>query len=103
MERELNCLRCGTPMQLIKREYLQLGKTGWILGDWGNLLAGALEVDILCCPDCGKLEFFRGEWSGLKEEDGEDSIAQMKCPGCGKEYDLDTPKCPFCGAKNPNW
>lgn len=60
MGKALNCLRCGTPMVLLKREYLQLGKTGWIAGDLDNLLSGGLDVDILTCPDCGKLEFFRG-------------------------------------------
>ncbi len=63
--RTLRCLRCGGTMELLRREFLQLGKTGWVLGDLDNLLAGALDVDILCCSDCGKLEFFRGEWSGL--------------------------------------
>ena len=61
MGKLLNCLRCGTPMVLLKREYLQLGKTGWILGDLDNLLSGGLDVDILTCPGCGKLEFFRGD------------------------------------------
>ena len=49
------CNRCGGEMNLIKREKLQLGQTGWILGDWPNLLAGALEVEIFCCNKCGKL------------------------------------------------
>ena len=59
--RTLRCLRCGGTMELLRREFLQLGKTGWVLGDLDNLLAGALDVDILCCSDCGKLEFFRGD------------------------------------------
>ena len=79
--RTLRCLRCGGTMELLRREFLQLGKTGWVLGDLDNLLAGALDVDFLCCSDCGKLEFFRGEWSG-------------------RSYELDSPKCPFCGKKN---
>ena len=57
----LPCTRCGSEMQLIKREKLQLGQTGWLLGDWPNLIAGALEVDIYCCSKCGKLEFYRSE------------------------------------------
>ena len=62
MRQRVACLRCGGEMHLMKRERLQLGKTGWLLGDLDNLLAGALDVDILCCPQCGKLEFFRGDW-----------------------------------------
>ena len=48
---------------------MQLGKTGWITGDWGNLLAGALDVAILQCPGCGRLEFFQGD--RLEEQDAE--------------------------------
>ena len=89
--RTLPCLRCGTPMQYIMREKLQLGQTGWLLGDWPNLIAGAMEVDIYGCAQCGKLEFFR------PEEDAEDDrIAQVPCPRCGKMHDIDDPKCPFC-------
>lgn len=64
--REIDCLRCGARMKYMFRENLQLGKTGWILGDLPNLFAGALCADIFVCPDCGK------------------------------EIDFDSPKCPFC-------
>lgn len=57
MREDLSCLRCGEKMQLIRREFIQLGKAGVFSGDWGNRLAGALDVDILGCPNCGKLEF----------------------------------------------
>ena len=57
------------------------------------------DVDILCCSDCGKLEFFRGEWSELEDPEGS-GIARMECPSCGRSYELDSPKCPFCGKKN---
>lgn len=97
--RTLRCLRCGGTMELLRREFLQLGKTGWVLGDLDNLLAGALDVDILFCSDCGKLEFFRGEWSELEDPEGS-GIARMECPSCGRSYELDSPKCPFCGKKN---
>ena len=102
MRDRLKCLRCGTEMVLLKREQLQLGKTGWILGDLGNLMAGALDVDIVSCPGCGKLEFFRGSWSGLKEQE-EDSIARIRCDQCGQLHDMDDPKCPFCGTQNKQW
>ena len=102
MRRSIRCLRCDREMSLIRQENLQLGKTSWIFGDLDNLFAGGLAVDILCCPECGKLEFFRCNWSGLgEEEDGH--IAQTKCPRCGRKHDLDDPKCPFCGMDNPNF
>ena len=41
MEKDLKCLRCGRTMEFLMRENIQLGKTGWILGDLGNLMAGA--------------------------------------------------------------
>lgn len=99
---KLKCLRCGVEMRFVMRERIQLGKTGWIIGDWGNLLAGALETAIFTCPQCGKLEFFRGD---LYDDDGEGagSIAQTRCPSCGTLYEMDYPKCPRCGAKNETW
>ena len=55
--RELKCLRCGTELYLLKKEKIQLGQTGFFLGDWPNLMAGALEVEIYGCRKCGQLEF----------------------------------------------
>ena len=65
MKKDIICLRCGQEMNHIRTEKLQLGQTGWILGDIPNLLAGAMEVDIYSCPQCGKLEFFLAD---TKEE-----------------------------------
>ena len=89
--KELFCLRCGAQMYFAMQQKLQMGKTSWIFGDWPNLLAGAMEVEIYTCPKCGKIEFFQAE-SG--EVTGR--IAQKKCPNCGQMHDLDDPKCPFC-------
>ena len=88
--KNISCLRCNVEMRNIGREKLQLGKTGWILGDLPNLIAGAMEVDIYACPDCKKLEFFVAE--ELEEE-----LPQKECLKCGKKHDFDYPKCPFCG------
>ena len=90
MENNIACLRCGTKMNHIGTEKLQLGQTGWILGDLPNLLAGAMEVDIFSCPNCRKLEFF------VADGEEEDALPQKKCPSCGKMHDFDYPKCPFC-------
>jgi endogenous inhibitor of DNA gyrase (YacG/DUF329 family) len=78
-------------MQYITDNKIQLGQTGWLLGDLPNLLAGSLEVSVYACPECGKIEFFQ-----TRRENFEDGIAQQKCPRCGKTHDMDYPKCPFC-------
>lgn len=90
MENEMSCLRCGSEMNHIGTEKLQLGQTGWILGDLPNLLAGSMEVDIFSCPNCRKLEFF------VANNEEEEALPQKKCPNCGKLHDFDYPKCPFC-------
>lgn len=87
--KNISCLRCNKEMRYNGREKLQLGETGWLLGDLPNLLAGAMEVDIYACKTCGKLEFFMAE--GI-----EDELPQKECPKCGKKHDFDYPKCPFC-------
>lgn len=86
----MKCLRCGAEMVNAGIETLQLGQTGWILGDLPNLLAGGAEVDIWMCPVCRKLEFF-------STAAPEPSLPQKTCPRCGKVHDFDHPKCPFCG------
>ena len=91
MDKDINCIRCGNVMQHIKDDKLQLGQTGWFLGDIPNLISGALDVTIYSCIECGKIEFFQRE-----EELLEDTIAQDKCPNCGKMHDIDYPRCPFC-------
>jgi len=89
--KNMKCLRCGGEMSHAMRNKIQLGQTSWIFGDWPNLLAGAMEVDVYSCKECAKLEFFIAEDVA---EYGE--IAQKKCPKCGKSHDMDYPKCPFC-------
>ena len=91
MARALKCLRCCAGMQYVKTEMLQLGQTSWIFGDWPNLIAGAMEVDIYACPSCGKIEFFQAESAAEPLQ-----IAQRTCPVCGKVHDADYLRCPFC-------
>ena len=86
------CSHCHETMRFLARERLQLGKTGWILGDLPNLIAGALEVNIYLCPSCRKLEFFAAEAAC-----DEDELPQRRCPKCATEHDFDYPKCPKCG------
>lgn len=93
--KDLICLRCNTEMKYNGTKKIQLGETGWIMGDLPNLIAGAMEVDIYVCAKCGKIEFYHTEQK-------ESSIAQTQCPKCGRKHDCDYPKCPFCGHKYYN-
>lgn len=86
----MNCLRCNAEIKFLSKEKLQLGKTGWLLGDLPNLVAGALEVDIYRCPVCKRLEFFATD-----ESEGND-LPKRTCPSCGTVHDFDYPKCPKC-------
>jgi len=87
----MNCLRCNEPLHFVAHERLQLGQTGWILGDIPNLIAGSLKVGIYVCPTCHKLEFFAEE-----QEAQEGTLPQKTCPVCGTVHDFDYPQCPKC-------
>ena len=97
--RQMNCLRCDGQMDYVGCEKLQLGQTGWILGDLPNLLAGALEVDIYFCPKCGKLEFFNANYDEEPNRHRNMDLPSKLCPACGLDIDFDYPKCPCCGHK----
>ncbi len=95
------CGNCRTELKFLKQEKIQLGQTGFILGDWPNLIAGAQELEFWACPNCRKLELFIPEGTSVDESDFEEGgIAQIACPVCGLSHDMDDPKCPHCGAKN---
>ena len=89
--RELDCLRCSIPMKYVMKDKIQLGEASLLLGDLFNLLSGAIEVEIYCCPQCGKIEFFNSEMFEIEMD-----IAKTTCPQCNKLHDIDFPKCPFC-------
>ena len=86
---EKRCSNCGGTMQHLGDDKIQLGQAGLLLGHLSNLWHGALYVEIWECPECGKLDLYRGE--GPREEEGH--MAQTVCPNCGAEHDLDDPKC----------
>lgn len=100
---EKKCTACGVELRFMKRERLQLGQTTFLLGDWGNLWAGAQEVELWVCPQCRKLELYVPEDAEDDALDSRDGIAQTVCPACGTRHDLDDPRCPNCGAKNPKY
>ena len=113
--KELKCLRCGAKIEHLMQEKIQLGQTGLFLGDWPNIIAGALEVDIYGCRKCGKMEFHMPgvpapafEIPEFDDEDlspeinknivsvSMDGIPQVRCPRCGKIHDFDHHHCPYC-------
>lgn len=100
MTTEKRCGSCRGTLKFLKREHIQLGKESFVFGCWPNLLAGAQDVEFWMCPDCRKLELFLPEDGEAGTQGG---IAQLTCPTCGAEYDMDAPKCPCCGAKNQTW
>ncbi len=89
------CLRCGGRMELIKRDSIQLGSTGFLFGNLGNLLSGSLDVDIYACAGCGKIELYTAVPE--RENVSDAGPTEITCPRCGTThnyYDLD---CPSCG------
>ena len=94
------CANCGREMEFLGEEQIQLGQYGFFLGHLSNLVNGALDVEIWECFNCGKIEFYR---QGSTEKDDEGHMPQVICCKCGKKHDLDDPKCPYCGLKNPNY
>ena len=67
--RTIFCPYCRVQMKYMGTKRIQLGRTGFIIGDWDNLLSGALEASIYECPECGKLEFFRFKKTKMKNGD----------------------------------
>ena len=89
---ERKCLQCGEPLERITCDTIQLGQTDWLLGDLPNLVAGGLDVLIMTCPQCGRIELFRPT-----EEDKQPQGGMVTCPQCGKKCRIGTRRCPECG------
>lgn len=100
-EKNIVCLRCSVPMRYVKTEKIQLGEAKFIFEHLNNVIAGTLNTDIYMCPQCGKYEFFDADFFQSAEEDGFDEtidiLPHTVCETCGKSYEIDYPKCPFCG------
>ena len=118
--RKTKCLRCDARMKFGMQQKFQMGQTSFLLGDWPNLIAGALELEVWFCPKCGKVEFFvpgstqnlpvkqpepvqteEFDYVGSMVNEGIDAVSkdgmpQKKCPTCGREHDFDYPRCPYC-------
>ncbi|WP_164170122.1 hypothetical protein [Ruminococcus flavefaciens] len=67
--RTIYCPYCNVQMKYMGTKRIQLGRTGFIIGGWDNLLSGALTASIYECPKCGKLEFFRFKKTKRKKDD----------------------------------
>ena len=94
--KKMQCLRCGAGMSFSGIEKLQMGQAGLVSGMWSNIFSGAMKVGIYICPECRKIEFY------AVDDDADMDINYLPkktCPGCGKHYDFDYPKCPFCKDK----
>ena len=90
---EDKCLRCNGNMQCAGSQFIQLGKTSAWFGSWGNLLAGALEVNVYVCSECGKIEFYQYDDS---KRDIPKELPNEKCPKCGEEHNTGLAMCPKC-------
>jgi hypothetical protein len=58
--RQLDCLRCATPMQPVGRMRFHEGTRAWpfLFGDIGELFVNREVFDAYGCGRCGKVEFF---------------------------------------------
>lgn len=52
------CLRCGGEMLDLGSMKLKLGEETFFFSDWNRLASGSLDVQVLRCEDCGKVEFY---------------------------------------------
>lgn len=104
------CSQCGTALTVwMKKVYLDL-QEGQIFN-----VPNRIPVEVYNCPDCGRLEFFRANFSPKEKkhvpvEPEPDSVdtsgyyvpglgTDVKCPVCGKEHPADDLFCPLCGTR----
>ena len=93
MQKEYRCIRCGAIMRYMGREFVQLGKNN----AW-NTVKGGIELDMIYCPECRKMEFFLADAEVEKDEfKGSTDLPKERCNSCGRYYDFDFSKCPYCG------
>ena len=56
--RDLNCLRCDSPMLFFGNYKFHEGFRTGILGTIGEMFVNRVAFDLYLCPQCGKIEFF---------------------------------------------
>lgn len=57
--RTIGCPYCNVLLNYKGAKRIQLGRFGFFIEHWDNLLSGSLNVQIYECPKCGKIEMFR--------------------------------------------
>ena len=95
---EKRCPNCGQALRFLSNWRQFSGQDSILIGALSiqNPLS-TVEAGVWACPDCGKLELYLMEQKRAELDEGDDSIAQVKCPYCGYTHDIDDPKCPLCG------
>ena len=54
----LACPRCGGAMLRLGRQTFKLGEETLFFSDLNRLASGSLELELLACEGCGKVEFY---------------------------------------------
>lgn len=87
----ITCQRCGGPMLKCGRKYFNMGESGLFgVVARDGLMASFLELDLLACDQCGKVEFYLpGPLQQSTEEE------QVTCPVCGVKHSAAI-GCPRC-------
>lgn len=58
----LTCLRCGKAMWRRGRRTFKLGEETFFFSDINRLASGSMELELLQCESCGKIEFYDPEF-----------------------------------------
>lgn len=58
LKRQLNCLRCNTPMLYAGNYKFHEGTRAGLFGNLFELFVTRQSFDLYVCPKCGKVEFF---------------------------------------------
>lgn len=58
LKKQLDCLRCHTPMRYIGNYKFHEGTRTGVFGNLFELFVARQSFDLYVCPRCGKVEFF---------------------------------------------
>ena len=54
----LRCAQCDRDLEYVGTKAFHEGTRWGVLGDIGELFVNKQELDLYCCPRCGRVEFF---------------------------------------------
>lgn len=57
-QKNIECLRCGVPLQFVRKIDIHEGTRFGVLGDLGELFVNKASFKLYKCPSCGKVEFY---------------------------------------------